>query len=659
METKSEVKSILYVISTTKIGGAETALKRILEHIDKTHYQASVLVTGEKGPLDAEYKAHSEKTFYLNGGNLEDTLIEKIREGRYDILHFFNSFEIYKMLPKIKKIKTDLRIISSIMISPRIFKTGLKSIYDIIRRNEKHLYAQIVDSENVSEFFPCATIIKNSVNMLKFKPADKDPKLVVWIGRLSREKGAPVMLDIAKAMPSYKFVMIVGSEFKYPPGWKPYQDWIDNAIKNRSSNVEIKIGISEDDVVDWLSKASFFIMTSVYESLPISIIEAMACGCAVLVTNVGDIPKIINHGKNGFIIPHQDIAEWQVEEDKAWLEYGVEKPRIARTPLQYHFSPKSKRLDEEIKLYVVKTIPTINVAKIGKRAKRHVKYLTIESQVKRHEIIYDNTGLSQKKPVLKKRILKANPEISILTTSYQRGAYIEECIRGVEKQRSSRLKINHIIVDAGSTDDTSKILKKHKNKIDYYIEKGVSQVSSLNFMMDFVNAKYPNTDYIGWINADDWYEDNWLIESLNNMGKFDITTSQYFTCHKYNIIKTGISDPGREYLDEADITDFLSGNRVAQNTVLIKKHSFDTLKKKTGYYFNPEFDYTMDYELWVRALRNGFRIKRIRKPLSNLRIHDLQLSTTEKPKVLMDVKRVQVLLEAWEINKRVQGLLKA
>ena len=987
MQTRSEMKSILYVTSTTKIGGAETALKRTLKHIDKKCYRTGVLITGEKGALDSEYKTYTQEMSYLEEGSLEEVLIEKIIKGKYDCLHFFNCFEIYELLPKLKKIQPNLRIISSIMITPRVFTTtSMKKTYKIIQRNEKHLYALIVDSKGAKELFPNAVIIKNGVDTSKFKPVKKNPKLVVWIGRLSREKGTPVMLDIARAMPNYKFVLIVGTKFKYPNGWKPYQDWIDNAIKNKPSNLEIKIGLSEDKVANWMSKASFFISTSLSESLPISIIEAMASGCAVLSTNVGDAPKIIEHEINGFIIHHTDITKWHKIKDKTWLKDGVEIPRTARTLLQYHVSPKSKMLDEEIKRYVVKTILKINVTKIGKKARESVKHLTIDNQVKRYEFIYGNIGSHQgqtriafvwaypdiapkfweqkidsmqhaisalsneycvilyapkpkeeshefsiingcnivfypfensnsliplmkefkphliclnslhfpihtsivnafpdtyktiyeyggnlRYPLLKKidilfvqqkfrikeavkqaqipeskvmlnpycvdtdlfkptktekkynavmvadfrrnikrqdilikawkdvpgklllvarlnqpspygdyerhcrqiiqmlglenrvfiqdfvpndqlpailnqckigvmtskreggsramlevmscglpmivlddskgcidmirsgidglvsssnklgdtinnllenpiklekmgkaaatRIKKEYPynrqlsvfqkiiskdklEISVLTTSYHRGDYIEDCLRAVEKQRLlSGHKINHIVVDAGSTDGTLKILKKHENKIDYYIKKGMPQLSSLNFMMDIVNTKYPNTDYIGWINADDWYEDNFLAESLKHMKNFDATTSQYFVRYNHNKTKKGVSDPGREYLDEVAITDFLSGNRIAQNTILIKKPSFDALRKKTGFYFNPDFEYTMDYELWIRLLRNGFRITRIRRPLSNLRVHDFQMSRVEKSQVMKDFLKVQTLLKEWGIKK--------
>ena len=252
--------------------------------------------------------------------------------------------------------------------------------------------------------------------------------------------------------------------------------------------------------------------------------------------------------------------------------------------------------------------------------------------------------------VFKKIIAKTRPEISILTTSYNKGPYIEDCLDSVETQRLSGLKINHVVVDAGSSDNTLEVLKKHEDKVDYYEKKGMPQIDSLNFMMDIVNTKFPDTDYIGWINADDWYENDWLTESLKHIEKFDATTTQYFA--RYNKeVKIMASDPGSGRPDEVAITDFLGGNYIAQNTVLIRKSSFDALKKKTGVYFNPDFKYTMDYELWVRLLKNGFRITRIRKPLSNLRIYDLQMSKVETPKVIEDALKVKTLLIGWGIGK--------
>jgi hypothetical protein len=63
--------SILYIISTTHIGGSEIALKRLLRNLDPEHYITEVLVTGEKGPLDGEYRLFSGGINYLGEQDLE------------------------------------------------------------------------------------------------------------------------------------------------------------------------------------------------------------------------------------------------------------------------------------------------------------------------------------------------------------------------------------------------------------------------------------------------------------------------------------------------------------------------------------------------------------------------------------------------------------
>lgn len=961
------IKSILYVIEWSVLGGAGVVLKRILENIDRSIYKTDVCVMGEIGGL---HEAFSSKGNVFSLKDSKDKYLDLkkiIVEGKYSIVQLYTMTDYLGLVKEIK----NTRFIFQLNFPLWEVRQELpyKNWFEAINQTKPYFHSLVSDS-SPQLAIDGMQLIENGVDISKFKPRTKDPYLVVWIGRFAREKGLPVMLDIAKTMPNYKFTLIVGFKNEYLPGWKPYQTWLDDAVKNKSSNIEIEIGLSEDEVASRLSKASFFILPSISESSPIVITEAMASGCAVLSTKVGNVPNMINHGVDGFIIPHKELTQLLKEKD-----WGT---------IQYHLSPKSKQLDEEILQYVVDTIPKINVAEVGKRARERVKHLTIENQVKRYEFLYGKIGkhsnqtriafvwaypdlaprfwdhkidsmqytikklsdencvilyvprpkeehrewaiingcniifypyneadklipllkqfnpyviclnslhyevnerivkefpdtyktiyeyggdlkypllnkidtlfvqqefrvkeakekngmptnkivinphgvntdrfkpteteknynavmvadfrkdikrqhilieawkdvpgkllliarLNQPPPygdyeqqcrqlikrlglenrviiqdfvpneqlpaiinqcrigvmtskreggsramlevmscglpmivlddsigciemirpevdglvsspqklgstinsllnnpdkikqmgesasirinkeypydrqlsVFKKIISKTRSEISILTTSYNKGSYIEDCLRSIEKQRLSGLKINHVVVDAGSLDNTLEILTKYEDKIDYYEKKGMPQIDSLNFMMEVVNTKFPDTDYIGWINADDWYEDDWLTESLKHMKRFDVTTSQYFG-RPDDKTKIKASDPGSSRLDEASIADFLTGNYVAQNTILIRKSSFDALKQKTGFYFNPDFKYTMDYELWVRFLKNGFRITRIRKPLSNLRIYDLQMSKVENLKVVEDALKVKNLLIEWETKK--------
>jgi glycosyltransferase involved in cell wall biosynthesis len=61
------------------------------------------------------------------------------------------------------------------------------------------------------------------------------------------------------------------------------------------------------DVPDLLAQSQIFILSTHYEGLPISILEAMRAGLPVVATNVNGIPEEVEHGKTGLLVPHKDI----------------------------------------------------------------------------------------------------------------------------------------------------------------------------------------------------------------------------------------------------------------------------------------------------------------------------------------------------------------
>jgi glycosyltransferase involved in cell wall biosynthesis len=65
------------------------------------------------------------------------------------------------------------------------------------------------------------------------------------------------------------------------------------------------VGAAKDD---WLDRCDIFALPSWFEGLPVSMLEAMAAGQAVLVSNVGSIPEVIRHGENGWLVPPRQPA---------------------------------------------------------------------------------------------------------------------------------------------------------------------------------------------------------------------------------------------------------------------------------------------------------------------------------------------------------------
>jgi glycosyltransferase involved in cell wall biosynthesis len=77
-----------------------------------------------------------------------------------------------------------------------------------------------------------------------------------------------------------------------------------------SDCVEFK-GYSSD-IPAFLSEASFLVHPSDAEGCPNAVMEAMACGRAVVATDVGDIPSLVDDGKTGFVVRRSadaDLAE--------------------------------------------------------------------------------------------------------------------------------------------------------------------------------------------------------------------------------------------------------------------------------------------------------------------------------------------------------------
>lgn len=233
------------------------------------------------------------------------------------------------------------------------------------------------------------------------------------------------------------------------------------------------------------------------------------------------------------------------------------------------------------------------------------------------------------------------PELSVITTSLNLGLYIEDCILSVDKQRQwLDAKVNHLIMDGGSTDETSDILKRHIDKVQSYVIPGEGQTPALNHAMRIIEEEYPDTTHIGWLNADDYYQDYWLDMMLGQLNKEPDDVALICSVAKLaGIIGQATTLRGlQNYFDLRYLG--THGNTVCQPTVLIKMPAFKQMKEISGFYFNPEHKYIQDLELWCRFLINGYRIRHINKITANLRMHEFQMSRTHRDEQLIDLYRL-------------------
>ncbi|MEP7368390.1 MAG: glycogen synthase [Dermatophilaceae bacterium] len=132
---------------------------------------------------------------------------------------------------------------------------------------------------------------------------------VVFVGRITRQKGLPYLLRAAAQLPpEVQLVLCAGSpdtpEIKTEVG-----ALIGELRQGRHGVVWITEMLPRADVIALLSAATVFACPSVYEPLGIVNLEAMACELAVVATATGGIPEVVVHGETGWLVPIEQVAD--------------------------------------------------------------------------------------------------------------------------------------------------------------------------------------------------------------------------------------------------------------------------------------------------------------------------------------------------------------
>lgn len=136
---------------------------------------------------------------------------------------------------------------------------------------------------------------------------DYTQKRILTIARLSHQKGLDLYLELIHSMRrdlnGWKF-LLVGKE----------DDILLKELQEQIEQYEIQhhleIKSPQADVIQLYACASIYLLTSRYEGLPITLIEAQSCGLPIVSFDCKTGPSdIITHGQDGFIIPTFDVTE--------------------------------------------------------------------------------------------------------------------------------------------------------------------------------------------------------------------------------------------------------------------------------------------------------------------------------------------------------------
>lgn len=243
-----------------------------------------------------------------------------------------------------------------------------------------------------------------------------------------------------------------------------YQDRMEIVLMGNSSEELIRqfpfkvntLGYISDQasMVSAYACADMFVIPSLEDNLPNTIMEAMACGTPCVGFHIGGIPEMIDHLKNGYVAAYKDTAD--LAKGIQWIIAHQESLRLREACIHkvQEYYQESVVIDKYLSLY-------------------HSLHSPIS--------------------------VDPHPTFSIITVTYNAEQWLERTILSVWAQ--SYPDIEYIVIDGASTDRTPEIIKRYSAGITYWVsepDKGLYDAMNKGL-------RRATGDYVWFLNAGDTF----------------------------------------------------------------------------------------------------------------------------------------------------------
>ncbi|CAB4678972.1 MAG: glycogen synthase [Actinobacteria bacterium] len=220
------------------------------------------------------------------------------------------------------------------------------------------------------------TVVHNGIDLEAFQAAkdldsvrangvDPDKRSVLFVGRITKQKGLPYLLKAARDLPADVQLVLAAGAPDTPQILQEVTELVEELRKIRSNVIWIQKHLSRPELIALLSSATVFACPSIYEPLGIVNLEAMACSIPVVATATGGIPEVVAHNQTGLLVPIEQLKDGsgtpidearfvsdfaaalnQMLDSKQLREFG----EAGRTRVEQHFS-WSSIADQTLSVY--------------------------------------------------------------------------------------------------------------------------------------------------------------------------------------------------------------------------------------------------------------------------------------------------------------------
>ena len=162
-----------------------------------------------------------------------------------------------------------------------------------------------------------------NTEVLEKHGVDPDRPSIVFVGRITRQKGVPYLVEAALQFdPSAQLVLCAGAP-DTPEIAAEVEQRVDRLRSERGNVIWIQEMLPKREVIQLLTHATVFACPSIYEPLGIVNLEAMACETAVVATATGGIVEVVVDGETGLLVPFEQAEGDIVPRDPEAFVSGI------------------------------------------------------------------------------------------------------------------------------------------------------------------------------------------------------------------------------------------------------------------------------------------------------------------------------------------------
>lgn len=144
---------------------------------------------------------------------------------------------------------------------------------------------------------------------LKRLGIDPDRPTIVFVGRITRQKGLPHLLRACEQLPADVQVILCAGAPDTPEIKAEVEGLVAHLRDKRTGVVWIEEMLPRPELIAVLAASDVFVCPSVYEPLGIVNLEAMAVGLPVVGSATGGIPDVIVDGETGLLVPIEQVQD--------------------------------------------------------------------------------------------------------------------------------------------------------------------------------------------------------------------------------------------------------------------------------------------------------------------------------------------------------------